>query len=98
MIGRKHDSAFYMIHNIRVYREYSATSIIQTSFIWNLDYPDLLETSSYIGTHMQRAWPMIFLGVWQQLNDDLDTSTDLSRPKLTDLGTYVNAADHDHAI
>ena len=38
------------------------------------------------------------LGVWQQLNDELDSSTDLSWPKLTDLCTYMNAADHDHAI
>ena len=41
---------------------------------------------------------MIFKGVWQQLNDDLDSSIDLSWPKLTDQCTYMNAADHDHAI
>ena len=39
---------------------YSATSIIRTSFIWNLDYPDLLETSGYISTHEQRVWLMNF--------------------------------------
>ena len=40
--------------------KYSATSIIWTSFIQNLDYPDLLETSKYINMHVQRAWSMIF--------------------------------------
>ena len=40
------------------YLYYSATSIIRTSFIRNLDYPDLLETSGYISTHAQRACPM----------------------------------------
>ena len=47
---------------------YSATSIIRTSFIQNLDYPDLLETSGYISTHAQRAWPMNLKGMWQQSN------------------------------
>ena len=32
------------------------------------------------------------------MNDDLDNSTDLSWPKLTDLCTFMNTADHDHAI
>ena len=41
---------------------YSATSIIWTSFIRNLDYPDLLQTSKYISTHVQRVWPMILEG------------------------------------
>ena len=49
---------------------YSATLIIRTLFIRNLDYPDLLETNS----------------------------TDLFWPKLADLCTFMNAADHDHAI
>ena len=31
------------------------------------------------------------------LSDDLGSSTDLSWPKLTDLCTYMNSADHDHA-
>ena len=77
---------------------YSATSIILTLFIENLDYPDLFETGRHISTHAQRAWPMNFLGVWRQLNDDLDSSTDLFWPKLTDLCTFLNAADHDRAI
>ena len=41
----------------------SATSIIWTSFIRNLDYPDLLETHKYITMHAQRAWLMILWGV-----------------------------------
>ena len=36
--------------------------------------------------------------MWRQLNDDLDSSTDMSWPKRTDLCTFMNAADHDHAI
>ena len=83
---------------VYILSQYSATSIIWTSFIRNLDYPDLLETSRYISMHEQRAWPMKFQGVWRQLNDDLDSSTDLSWSKLTDLCIFMNATDHDHTI
>ena len=34
---------------------YSGTSIIWTSFIQHLDYPDLLNSAKYINTHVQRA-------------------------------------------
>ena len=39
--------------------EYSATSIIRTLFIQNLDYLDLLKTCKYITMHAQRAQLMI---------------------------------------
>ena len=42
---------------------YSGTSIIRTSFIQHLDYPDMLNSAKYINTHAQRAWPMTFWGV-----------------------------------
>ena len=40
----------------------SATSIIRTSFIRTLDYPDSLETRKCITMHAQKAWPVIFCG------------------------------------
>ena len=40
----------------------------------NLNFLDLLETSKHFSMHVQRVWPMIFWGVWQQLSDaDLQT-------------------------
>ena len=52
---------------------YSATSIIRTSFIPTLDYPDYLETKIYITTHAQKAWPVIYYGCGHRLSDELRT-------------------------
>ena len=73
---------------------YSATSIIQTLFIQNLDYPELANTLARMRRGRGR-W-----SVWCKLSNELDSSTDLSWPKLTDKCTYMymNTADNDHAI
>ena len=41
----------------------SETSIIRTSFIQHLDYPDMLNSAKYINTNVQRACPITFGGV-----------------------------------
>ena len=43
--------------------DYSGTSIIRTSFIWHLDYPDMLNSAKYINMHAQRACLRTFGGV-----------------------------------
>ena len=42
---------------------YNGTSIIQTLFIWHLDYPDALNSAKHINMHTQRACLMTFGGV-----------------------------------
>ena len=39
-----------------------------------------------------------FLGAWQQLSDELESSTNISWLKLTDHCTCMNTADNDNAI
>ena len=68
-----------------------ATSIIRTSFIRTLDYPDLFKCSKYTNTHG-------ILGVWKQLIKAHGCPADLSWHKLINLCTCMNAADHDHPI
>ena len=53
---------------------YSGTSIIQTSFIRHLDYPDMLNSAKCINTHVQRAWPMTFLGCGHGLARSLEAA------------------------
>ena len=64
--------AFWVFMHILDYL-YRATSIIRTSFIRTLDYPDQLEIRNYITTHVQKAWPMIFCGCGHRLSDELWT-------------------------
>ena len=63
-----------------------------TSFIRNLDYPDLLVYAYTEGMADD------LLRVWRRLSDELDSSTTLSWPKLADQCTYTNAANYDHAV
>ena len=76
---------------------YSATSIIRTSYIRNLDYPDQPETRKYITTHAQKAWPMIFCGCGHRLSNELQT-LQTCFPKLTDQNYFLSTAGHDHAV
>ena len=52
---------------------YSGTSIIQTSFIRHLNYPDMLNSAKYINTHAQRTWPMTFWGCGHISSRSLET-------------------------
>ena len=69
---------------------YSATSIIRTSFIRNLNYPELLQISKYISTHAHRVWPM---GCGNSRAMSLTVIVVLAKTC-----TCMNAADCDFAI
>ena len=84
-----HDCTQNLICNTQhdhIYAKPAATSIIYTFFIWNLNYPDynIAGDQKYITMHVQKAWPMIFVGVWLQVEQWVMGSTDLLWPKLTD--------------
>ena len=51
---------------------YSGTSIIRISFIWHLDYPDMLNSAKCINMQTQRAWPMTVWGCGYSWSRSLD--------------------------
>ena len=56
---------------------YSATSIVRTSFIQNLNYP-----KKYITMHAQKVWSTTFCGCGYILSDELRALQALPWPKL----------------
>ena len=76
---------------------YSGTSIIRTSFIWHLDYPDMLNSTKCINTRAE-GMTNDHLGVWPQLIKELGCCRGLPRPKPTALCTCMNAVDRDYTI